>query len=188
MGTLKTKRSFAANSFQWQAPLCRVHPETDQSPVHCSTAGFTVLRATRDGVLLRGVSSEVKPCPTQTGVGVSVTVEILIRVILKSTGNLDCQMVGSGAVLRRAREGTAEHGSRRAAISPLPPPCCFPTDQPARAGELSPTLFVWKWLEPKSVPQLIYAASAASQFLLCFRSPHSREPTLSAWHLSYYCV
>ena len=45
----RRSRKTPANSFQWQAPLWRVQPETDQLPVNCSTAGSTVLRAARDG-------------------------------------------------------------------------------------------------------------------------------------------
>ena len=50
-GNRRVKKKETGNSFQWQAPLCRVQPETGQQPVNCSTAGSTVLRATRDGTI-----------------------------------------------------------------------------------------------------------------------------------------
>ena len=41
----------SANSFHWQATLFSVQPETDQLPVNCTTAGSTVLRATRESTI-----------------------------------------------------------------------------------------------------------------------------------------
>ena len=83
-----TSAKSVSNSFQWRDSPLRVQPETNKSAT-CQPA-CNKRRHDQQHVLLRGVGSEAESCLVQHRRAkiVSVIVEILIRVILKSQWKL----------------------------------------------------------------------------------------------------